>query len=148
MSDAPQAIDTAPPPDMNSARTAKIVTKNVNVFYDDKQALKDVNLDIYQNEVTALIGPSGCGKSTYLRCLNRMNDVIDICHVSGEIVLDGRDVYRSGLDVVQLRAHVGMAMHRHDSGRAPPPPQAAPGFPGAATGSPPRVASSQVASYE
>ena len=112
MSDAPQAIDTAPPPDMNSARTAKIVTKNVNVFYDDKQALKDVNLDIYQNEVTALIGPSGCGKSTYLRCLNRMNDVIDICHVSGEIVLDGRDVYRSGLDVVQLRAHVGMVFQK------------------------------------
>jgi ABC-type cobalamin/Fe3+-siderophores transport system ATPase subunit len=66
---------------------------DVSVFYGDKQALFDVNLDIRKNSVTALIGPSGCGKSTFLRCLNRMNDTIDICRVTGDITLDGEDIY-------------------------------------------------------
>jgi phosphate transport system ATP-binding protein len=72
----------------------------------------DVNLDVNAREVTALIGPSGCGKSTFLRCLNRMNDVIDICRVKGEIVLDGRNIYDRSVDVVQLRALVGMVFQK------------------------------------
>lgn len=91
---------------------AKFKTKNVDVFYGDKQALFGVNLDIRTNEVTALIGPSGCGKSTYLRCLNRMNDTIDICKVKGTIELDGMDVYSNALDVVHLRAKVGMVFQK------------------------------------
>jgi phosphate transport system ATP-binding protein len=88
------------------------ITKNVNVYYGDKHALKDVSLDIERNQVTALIGPSGCGKSTYLRCLNRMNDTIDICRVSGSILLDGHDIYGRDMDVVHLRARVGMVFQK------------------------------------
>ncbi|HSM19377.1 MAG TPA: phosphate ABC transporter ATP-binding protein PstB [Hyphomicrobiales bacterium] len=86
--------------------------ENVSVFYGEKQALFDVNLDIGATQVTALIGPSGCGKSTFLRCLNRMNDVIDICRVSGRITLDGFDVYDPSIDVVELRARVGMVFQK------------------------------------
>jgi len=93
-------------------RGPKMISKKTNVFYGEKQALIDVDLEIGQNEVTALIGPSGCGKSTFLRCLNRMNDVIDICRVSGEITLDGEDIYDPALDVVQLRARVGMVFQK------------------------------------
>ena len=85
---------------------------NVCVFYGEKQALFDVNLDIRKNSVTALIGPSGCGKSTYLRCLNRMNDTIDICRVSGDITLDGENIYAPTIDVVELRARVGMVFQK------------------------------------
>jgi len=84
----------------------------VNVYYGDKHAIKDVNLDIAQNEVISMIGPSGCGKSTFLRCLNRMNDTIDICRVTGEIKLDDIDVYDRKLDVVPLRAQVGMVFQK------------------------------------
>ena len=91
---------------------AKIVARDVNVFYGEKQALFDVNLDIPENRVTALIGPSGCGKSTFLRCLNRMNDVIDICRVKGRVEIEGQDVYDPALDVVQLRARVGMVFQK------------------------------------
>jgi len=90
----------------------KMHTTKVNVHYGAKQALKDVDLDIYQNQVTALIGPSGCGKSTYLRCLNRMNDTIDICRVGGTIQLDGADIYDNSMDVVHLRARVGMVFQK------------------------------------
>jgi phosphate transport system ATP-binding protein len=90
----------------------KISARNVNLWYGDKQALFDVSLDIGEREVTALIGPSGCGKSTFLRCLNRMNDVIDICRVQGDIRLDGEDVYDRSLDVVHLRARVGMVFQK------------------------------------
>tara|TARA_R110000787_G_scaffold285173_1_gene400039 strand:+ start:12159 stop:12986 length:828 start_codon:yes stop_codon:yes gene_type:complete len=93
-------------------REPKIVTEGVNVFYGEKQALFDVNLNIFENEVTALIGPSGCGKSTYLRTLNRMNDTIDICRVNGRIELDGTDVYSNVIDVVHLRARVGMVFQK------------------------------------
>uniref|UniRef100_UPI00073E5CF5 phosphate ABC transporter ATP-binding protein PstB n=1 Tax=Hugonella massiliensis TaxID=1720315 RepID=UPI00073E5CF5 len=82
-------------------------TRNVNLHYGDFHALKHVNLDIPEHEVTALIGPSGCGKSTFLRCLNRMNDLIEGCRVEGEILLDGIDVYRD-LDPALLRCRVGM----------------------------------------
>ncbi|MDP2621210.1 MAG: phosphate ABC transporter ATP-binding protein PstB [Hyphomicrobiales bacterium] len=85
---------------------------DVNVFYGDKQALFDVSLDILENMVTALIGPSGCGKSTFIRCLNRMNDVIENCRVTGEIRLDDTDIYVPSLDVVELRARVGMVFQK------------------------------------
>jgi phosphate transport system ATP-binding protein len=94
------------------ARTTKFHTRGVNVFYGAKQALFDVDLDIYENEVTALIGPSGCGKSTYLRSLNRMNDTIDICRVTGTIELDGTEIYSNAIDVVHLRARVGMVFQK------------------------------------
>jgi phosphate transport system ATP-binding protein len=90
----------------------KMATRHVNLWYGDKQALYDVSLDIPEREVTALIGPSGCGKSTYLRCLNRMNDVIDICRVEGDVRLDGEDIYDRRVDVVQLRAKVGMVFQK------------------------------------
>ena len=86
----------------------KMVGKDVSVYYGQKRALFDVNLNIRRNAVTALIGPSGCGKSTFLRTLNRMNDTIDNCRVTGTITLDGEDIYTSGIDVVELRARVGM----------------------------------------
>jgi phosphate transport system ATP-binding protein len=90
----------------------KISTRNVDVFYDDKQAIFDVSLDIGANEVIALIGPSGCGKSTYLRCLNRMNETIPICKVSGEFRLDEEDIYAKGMDPVLLRARIGMVFQK------------------------------------
>jgi phosphate transport system ATP-binding protein len=98
-------------PLLNTPRT-KIAATHVDVFYGAKQALMDVNLNINEREVTALIGPSGCGKSTFLRCLNRMNDVIDICRVKGDILLDGRNIYDRSIDVVQLRALVGMVFQK------------------------------------
>ena len=87
-------------------------TTDVNVFYGDKQALRNVSLTIYRHQVTALIGPSGCGKSTYLRCLNRMNDIIDGCRVTGSLLLDGQDIYSKDMDVVHLRARVGMVFQK------------------------------------
>jgi len=90
----------------------KMTCRKVNVHYGEKHAIKDVSLDIGTNEVIAFIGPSGCGKSTFLRCLNRMNDTIDICRVSGELVLDGQNIYDPRLDVVQLRARVGMVFQK------------------------------------
>ena len=91
---------------------ARMTTTGVNVHYGDKHAIKDVNLDIGKNQVIAMIGPSGCGKSTFLRCLNRMNDTIDICRVTGEIKLDEQDIYDRKLDVVPLRARVGMVFQK------------------------------------
>jgi len=91
---------------------AKFAVRDANVFYGDKQAVFNVSLDIGENEVIAMIGPSGCGKSTFLRCLNRMNDTIDICRVEGNIELDGLDIYDPKLDVVPLRARVGMVFQK------------------------------------
>ncbi len=85
---------------------------DVNVFYGDKHAIKDCSLDIGKNQVIAMIGPSGCGKSTFLRCLNRMNDTIDGCRVTGDIRLDDQDIYDKRLDVVPLRAQVGMVFQK------------------------------------
>ena len=90
----------------------KMRGENVDVFYGAKQALFGVSIDINEKEVTALIGPSGCGKSTFLRCLNRMNDTIDICSVKGRITLDNEDVYDPKIDVVELRARVGMVFQK------------------------------------
>ncbi|HOB60825.1 MAG TPA: phosphate ABC transporter ATP-binding protein PstB [Candidatus Competibacteraceae bacterium] len=91
---------------------AKMICRGVNVYYGEKQAIKNVSLDIGANEVIAFIGPSGCGKSTFLRCLNRMNDTITTCRVTGQIKLDDDDVYDKSIDVVQLRARVGMVFQK------------------------------------
>jgi phosphate transport system ATP-binding protein len=90
----------------------KMSMRNVNVFYGEKQAIYDVNLDIGTNEVVAMIGPSGCGKSTFLRCLNRMNDTIDICSVQGQFLLEEQDINDKKMDVVPLRARVGMVFQK------------------------------------
>jgi phosphate transport system ATP-binding protein len=90
----------------------KVTARNVNVFYGDKHALKDVNVDIPARSVMAFIGPSGCGKSTFLRCINRMNDTISVARVTGKIDIDDLDIYDKSLDVVQLRARVGMVFQK------------------------------------
>jgi len=99
-SEAPQAT----PPKMSA--------EGVDVYYGDVQAVKSVDLSILSEDVTALIGPSGCGKSTFLRCFNRMNDTIDGCRVTGQIALDGESIYGGDIDVVQLRARVGMVFQK------------------------------------
>jgi phosphate transport system ATP-binding protein len=90
----------------------KISAKGVDVYYGDNHAIKDVNVEIENRAVTAFIGPSGCGKSTFLRCLNRMNDTIDICRVTGDILLDNNDIYDKEVDPVQLRARIGMVFQK------------------------------------
>ncbi|EON92956.1 phosphate transporter ATP-binding protein [Marinobacter lipolyticus SM19] len=90
----------------------KFKLRNVEVFYGEDRAIKDISLDIARNEVISFIGPSGCGKSTFLRCLNRMNDSIDICRVKGQLMLDDEDIYHSRRDVVELRARVGMVFQK------------------------------------
>jgi len=90
----------------------RMTARNVNVFYGDKQAIDNVTLDIAEKQVISFIGPSGCGKSTFLRCLNRMNDTIDICRIEGEIAMDGKNIYAPDVDVVPLRARVGMVFQK------------------------------------
>ena len=94
------------------SQNPKMTARNVNVFYDKKQAINDVTIDISEKEVIALIGPSGCGKSTFLRCLNRMNDTISSCKVEGDICIDGDNIYQKSVDVVSLRARVGMVFQK------------------------------------
>ena len=91
---------------------AKVTARNVDVFYGEKQAMFEVDVDIPANSVTAFIGPSGCGKTTFLRCINRMNDTIPICKVTGDIRIDGKDIYDPQVDVVELRARVGMVFQK------------------------------------
>ena len=100
---------TAIPPQISDP---KISAQNVSFFYGNFQALKGINLDVAPNRVTALIGPSGCGKSTFLRCLNRMNDLVDGSHIEGKITLDGVDMYGPNVDPVELRKHVGMVFQK------------------------------------
>ena len=103
----------APPAPLEAASAAtKMSARQVDVYYGPKQALKSIDIDVFAHQVTALIGPSGCGKSTFLRCLNRMNDVIENCRVAGKITLDNEDIYDRSLDVVQLRARVGMVFQK------------------------------------
>ena len=90
----------------------KIKSKKISVFYGDKKALDSINLEIPEKKVTSLIGPSGCGKSTFLRCLNRMNDTIDICRIEGEIFIDDKNIYEKNLDPVLLRARIGMVFQK------------------------------------
>ena len=97
---------------MTDPNNIKMTARDVSVFYGAKQAINSVSIDIPTDDVTAFIGPSGCGKSTFLRTLNRMNDTIPICRVTGDIALDGHDIYASGMDVVQLRARVGMVFQK------------------------------------
>ena len=94
------------------AEDIKIAAQGVDVFYGSNHAIKDVSVDIPDKTVTAFIGPSGCGKSTFLRCLNRMNDTIDVCKVTGDIRIDGDDIYARDVDPVQLRARVGMVFQK------------------------------------
>lgn len=90
----------------------KIISRNVSVYYNNKKAISDVSLDIGSKEIISLIGPSGCGKSTFLRCFNRMNDTIDGCKVEGKIFLDNENIYDEMIDVVPLRAKVGMVFQK------------------------------------
>ena len=91
-----------------TTQPVKIAARNVQVYYGDSHAIRDVDIDINDKTVTAFIGPSGCGKSTFLRCINRMNDTIDAARVTGDIRIDGEDIYDKRVDPVQLRAKVGM----------------------------------------
>ena len=90
----------------------RMTADNIDVYYSDNHAIKNVSLEIRANEVLAIIGPSGCGKSTFLRCLNRINDIIDSCRITGSIKLDGKEIYSSEFDVVELRARVGMVFQK------------------------------------
>jgi len=95
-----------------SANKTSINIQDLNLFYADKQALHNINMQIPEKQVTAYIGPSGCGKSTLLRCINRMNDLVDSARISGSISIEGKDIYRPGVDVAELRRHVGMVFQK------------------------------------
>ena len=105
----PRPADVAEPATL---REPKMRARDIHVYYDGKEALKGVSIDIHDDRVTAFIGPSGCGKSTFLRCLNRMNDTIPSARVTGHIELDGEDIHSAAMDVVQLRARVGMVFQK------------------------------------
>ena len=102
----------APVPQPAKQPTVKLSANDVHVYYDEAEAIKGIDLQIYEHEVIAFIGPSGCGKSTFLRTLNRMNDTIDSCRVTGKVLLDNQDIYDPNLDVVLLRAQVGMVFQK------------------------------------
>jgi len=108
MLDATQILQT----ERTMSKNIKISAQGVDVFYGDTHAIKNVSVEIEDKAVTAFIGPSGCGKSTFLRCINRMNDTIDICRVTGDILLEGDDIYAKSVDPVQLRARVGMVFQK------------------------------------
>lgn len=97
---------------MRIKKKSKISINNLNLWYGDKQALIDVSLEIPENKITALIGPSGCGKSTLIRCLNRMNDIIDCCKTTGEIILDSKNIYAKDANVVEIRRKIGMVFQK------------------------------------
>ncbi len=97
---------------MSTMQDSKISARGVQVYYGDTHAIKDVSVEIADKTVTAFIGPSGCGKSTFLRCINRMNDTIDVARVMGDILIDGEDIYDPKVDPVQLRAKVGMVFQK------------------------------------
>ncbi|MDX2156417.1 MAG: phosphate ABC transporter ATP-binding protein PstB [Hyphomicrobiaceae bacterium] len=107
-----QALTLEPPAKPSAVNPTKVVARDVNVYYGAKHALKSVSIDIPDKSVTSFIGPSGCGKSTFLRCINRMNDTIPVCRVVGKIAIDEQDIYDPSLDVVQLRARVGMVFQK------------------------------------
>ena len=112
MDASPQKSTLSTNPRILAARDTKIVASDVNVYYGEKQAIKHLSIDIPDRAVSAFIGPSGCGKSTFLRAINRMNDTIDGCRVTGDILIDGKNIYDRDLDVVQLRARVGMVFQK------------------------------------
>lgn len=90
----------------------KIESRNLNLWYGDNHALKDISIGIPENQITALIGPSGCGKSTFIRCLNRMNDLVDIVRIEGEVLYNGANIYNREMDVVELRKNIGMVFQK------------------------------------
>jgi phosphate transport system ATP-binding protein len=92
--------------------TSKIISKNLNLWYGEKQALKDISLEIPEKKITALIGPSGCGKSTFIRCLNRMNDLVNNIRIEGQVLYDDIDIYGRDVDVVELRKRIGMVFQK------------------------------------
>lgn len=94
------------------SKDIEIETQKLSLWYGDKQALKNIDMEIPEEKVTAIIGPSGCGKTTLIRCFNRMNDIIEICRVKGKILIDGRDIYDKKMDVVELRKNVGMVFQK------------------------------------
>jgi len=96
----------------NMSNKEIIKTENLNLWYGEKQALFDINISILANKITALIGPSGCGKSTLIRCFNRMNDVIDKCKITGNIFFDGKNIYDSDVDAVEVRKKIGMVFQK------------------------------------
>ena len=104
--------DNKQPTKSDACLKTKVETKHIDVHYNDKQALNDISVDIAANRLTACIGPSRCGKSTFLRCINRMNDTIEGCRVTGSILIDGYDVNDKSVDVVQLRTRVGMVFQK------------------------------------
>jgi phosphate transport system ATP-binding protein len=110
----PRPDEAAPPPAAvpEAEAQVRVAARGVHVHYGETHALKGIDIDIYDHEVVSFIGPSGCGKSTFLRCINRMNDVIEGCRVTGAITLDGHDIYGRDIDVVQLRARVGMVFQK------------------------------------
>ncbi len=112
MDATPQKLPSNPIPRILAEKETKIVARDVNVYYGDKHAIKHLSIDIPDRAVSAFIGPSGCGKSTFLRCINRMNDTIPTARVTGQILVDGKDIYDRDLDVVQLRARVGMVFQK------------------------------------
>ena len=112
MDAAPQKLPSNPIPRILAEKETKIVARDVNVYYGDKHAIKHLSIDIPDRAVSAFIGPSGCGKSTFLRCINRMNDTIPTARVTGQILVDGKDIHDRDLDVVQLRARVGMVFQK------------------------------------
>lgn len=105
-------IDTQAKARSLNDKNVKVKVRNLDLYYGDFQALKNINMDIEEKKVTALIGPSGCGKSTYLKCVNRMNDTIPSCKVNGDIVIDGTDIYKDNIDVAYLRKEVGMVFQK------------------------------------
>jgi len=107
-----QTPESGPEPGQAPHGRVRMSARGIDVYYGDNHAIQAVDLDICEDEVTALIGPSGCGKSTFLRCFNRMNDTIPGCRVTGRIELDGQDIYGGEMDVVQLRARVGMVFQK------------------------------------
>jgi phosphate transport system ATP-binding protein len=111
LKDRDNSSHTVGTPILNSGNV-KISCRNVNVYYGDKHAIKNVSVDIAEKEVTAFIGPSGCGKSTFLRCFNRMNDTIPSCRVDGDIIIDNENIYDKKVDPVLLRARIGMVFQK------------------------------------
>ena len=110
--DALAAAETLPRSAVSAGTRTKVTARDINVFYGEKHALKDVSVSVPDRGVMSFIGPSGCGKTTFLRCINRMNDTIPICRVTGRLAIDGQDIYDPALDVVQLRARVGMVFQK------------------------------------
>ena len=112
MNDIAPSIVTPASPRIMAEREHKISARNVNVYYGEKHAIRNLSIDIPDRAVSAFIGPSGCGKSTFLRCINRMNDTIPSCRVEGDITIEGKNIHDRDLDVVQLRARVGMVYQK------------------------------------